>query len=79
MRLFSYRFVDIIHIDGWGIVNPWPVSLVTRSGAQDRVTYLDWIDPLFEEANSPAMEGFLFGDEVFYLRATACGSADELA
>jgi len=67
MRLFHDRFVDYVHIDGMGIVILGRI-LGHPLRRQDRVTYLDWIDPLLEEANSRQWKVFYLG-----MRSSICG------
>src|ERR1700756_4543098 len=67
MQLFHDRCVDYVHIDGMGIVLLGRI-LGYPLRRQDRVTYLDWIDPLLEEANSREWGVFYLGR-----RPSICG------
>ncbi|MBV8282317.1 MAG: WecB/TagA/CpsF family glycosyltransferase, partial [Candidatus Eremiobacteraeota bacterium] len=66
MRLFHDQCVDYVHIDGMGVVLLGRI-LGHPLRRRDRVTYLDWIDPLLNEANERH-------GRVFYLgrRASIC-------
>jgi N-acetylglucosaminyldiphosphoundecaprenol N-acetyl-beta-D-mannosaminyltransferase len=66
MRLFHDRFVDYVHIDGMGIVVLGRI-LGHPLRRQDRVTYLDWIDPLLEEASTRQWKVFYVG-----MRSSIC-------
>jgi N-acetylglucosaminyldiphosphoundecaprenol N-acetyl-beta-D-mannosaminyltransferase len=60
MRQFHDRFVDYVHIDGMGIVLLGRV-LGHPLRRQDRVTFLDWIDPLLQEGNRRRWRIFYLG------------------
>jgi len=72
MRLFHDRFVDYVHIDGMGIVVLGRI-LGHPLRREDRVTYLDWIDPLLEEANAQQWKVFYLG-----MRSSICGRLPEV-
>lgn len=60
MKLFHDRCVDYVHIDGMGIVLLGRI-LGYPLRRQDRVTYLDWINPLLAEANACGWRVFYLG------------------
>jgi N-acetylglucosaminyldiphosphoundecaprenol N-acetyl-beta-D-mannosaminyltransferase len=66
MKLFHDRCVDYVHIDGMGIVLLGRI-LGCPLRREDRVTYLDWIDPLLKEANTRHWKVFYLG-----MRSSIC-------
>lgn len=70
MRLFHDR-VDYVHIDGMGVVLLGRL-LGHPLGRQHRVTYLDWMKPLLNEAASRRWRVFYLG-----MRASICSEVQE--
>ena len=72
MRIFYNQFVDYVHIDGMGIILLGRL-LGHPLRRQDRVTYLDWINPFFELANSREWRIYYLGR-----RANICERVPEV-